>query len=560
VATTEDFQTQGWRCFEQGAWPQAEDLFRQALNVDPRNAQLHYSLGLALEKQGRLQEASGCFQQALLCRPDYPEAYQALGACFQRAVAAPQPAAPAPAPPVSPKPAMTAAVYNDLGVPVLDEGRVEEALHYFMKALDLDPNFPPAHNNAAAVHLAQGKLDEAAAHFEHALRFRPDDAQMHCNVSQAYFRLGRSDDALASCHEALRLNPLLAEAYVNRGSALEAKGQFEDVLASFDEALRLKPNLAEAHFSRALTLLLLERFEEGWAEYEWRWGCPTIVPPPLPYPAPVWDGSPLEGRTLLLRAEQGLGDTLHFLRFVPLVARRGGKVVLHVQPPLLRLVQRCTRMDSVIDCGDASFHVHALLMSLPRLLNLSREGLAESVPYLQADPALVESWRNELSGLPGLKVGICWRGNPTQKFDRLRSIPLSQFAALAKVEGVHWISLQKGLGTEQLPEVADRFSVMDLSGRLDDFTDTAAVVKNLDLVITADTAVAHLTGALGVPVWIALPFIPDWRWRLKRDDTNWYPTARLFRQRTPGDWPEVFARIASELARLKDQRSHAGNQ
>jgi hypothetical protein len=278
----------------------------------------------------------------------------------------------------------------------------------------------------------------------------------------------------------------------------------------------------------------------------------------------VWDGSPLEGRTLLLRPEQGLGDTLHFLRYVPLIARGGGKVLLQVQPPLLRLVQRCTRLDNVIDHGDATFHVQALLMSLPRLLNLPRECLTESVPYMEADPALVEFWRNELSDLTGLKVGICWRGNPTQKSDRMRSIPLAEFAVLAKVEGVHWISLQKGLGTKQVRDVVDRFSVIDLGGRLDEeagpFMDTAALMKNLDLVISADTAAAHLAGAMGVPVWIALPFIPDWRWRLGREDTPWYPTARLFRQRTPGDWPEVFARIASELARFKDQRSHAANQ
>ena len=292
------------------------------------------------------------------------------------------------------------------------------------------------------------------------------------------------------------------------------------------------------------------RFEQGWAGYEWRWKCKEFGSLP-PFQPPLWDGSFLDGRTILVHAEQGLGDTLQFIRYVPSLHQRGGRVILMCQPPLVRLLTRSPGIERLLAHGDPvpEFDVHTPLLSLPRLLGTTLESVPADVPYLEAEPQLVEAWRHRLGSYPGFKVGIVWQGNPKFRLDRLRSIPLAQFAPLARVPGVHQFSLQKGPGAEQLAAVTDRFPVTDLGRRLDDFMDTAAVLKNLDLVISVDTAIAHLAGALGIPVWVALPFAPDWRWLMGREDSPWYPTMRLFRQTRPGQWEDVFHHIAEALQR-----------
>ena len=292
------------------------------------------------------------------------------------------------------------------------------------------------------------------------------------------------------------------------------------------------------------------RFEQGWPGYEWRWKCKEFGSLP-PFHPPLWDGSPLDGRTILVHAEQGLGDTLQFIRYAPLVHQRGGRVILVCQPPLIGLLTRSPGVERLVAQGEAlpDYDVHVPLMSLPGLLGTTLESVPADVPYLDAEPQLVEAWRHRLGSYPGFKVGIVWQGNPKFRLDRRRSIPLAQFAPLARVPGVHLFSLQKGPGAEQLAAVTDRFPVTDLGRRLDDFMDTAAVLKNLDLVISVDTAIAHLAGALGIPVWVALPFVPDWRWLMDREDSPWYPTMRLFRQARPGQWEDVFQRIAEALQR-----------
>ena len=292
------------------------------------------------------------------------------------------------------------------------------------------------------------------------------------------------------------------------------------------------------------------RFEQGWPGYEWRWKCKEFGSLP-PFQPPLWDGSSLDGRTILVHAEQGLGDTLQFIRYVPSLHQRGGRVILMCQPPLVRLLTRSPGIERLLAHGDPvpEFDVHTPLLSLPRLLGTTLESVPADVPYLEAEPQLVEAWRHRLGSYPGFKVGIVWQGNPKFRLDRLRSIPLAQFAPLARVPGVHLFSLQKGPGAEQLAAVTDRFPVTDLGRRLDDFMDTAAVLKNLDLVISVDTAIAHLAGALGIPVWVALPFAPDWRWLMGREDSPWYPTMRLFRQTRPGQWEDVFHHIAEALQR-----------
>ncbi len=299
--------------------------------------------------------------------------------------------------------------------------------------------------------------------------------------------------------------------------------------------------------------------ERGWVEYEWRWRGDSY--PARPFRQPAWDGSPLQGRTILLHAEMGLGDTLHFIRYAPLVQRRGGRVLVECQPPLLRLLGRCPGIDGLFPRGAAlpAFDVHAGLMSLPRLFGTTLANVPAEVPYLFAEPDRVQQWGRELGQEPGFRIGIVWEGSRSNPYRRFRDFPPTCFEPLARLEGVRLLSLQKGAGEEALREIAGRFSVTDLGPRLDRdtgaFVDTAAVLMNLDLVIACDSAMGHLAGALGVPVWLALGHPPEWRWLLQGESTPWYPTMRLFRQDASRDWAPVFQRMAAEVeASLRTRR------
>ena len=467
-----------------------------------------------LAKQDKLDEAMASYQQALRLKPNYPEAHSNLGNALQ------------------------------------EQGRLDEAVASCQQALRLKPDSAEAHHNLGLVLAKQDKLDEAVASFQQTLRLKPDYPDAHNNLGIVLEKQDKLDEAMASYQQALRLKPDYPEAHNNLGIVLEKQGRLDEAVACYQQALRLKPDYPEAHWNRSLAWLLMGRFEQGWPGYEWRWKCKEFGSLP-PFHPPLWDGSPLDGRTILVHAEQGLGDTLQFIRYAPLVHQRGGRVILVCQPPLIGLLTRSPGVERLVAQGEAlpEYDVHVPLMSLPGLLGTTLESVPADVPYLDAEPQLVEAWRHRLGSYPGFKVGIVWQGNPKFRLDRLRSIPLAQFAPLARVPGVHLFSLQKGPGAEQLAAVTDRFPVTDLGRRLDDFMDTAAVLKNLDLVISVDTAIAHLAGALGIPVWVALPFAPDWRWLMDREDSPWYPTMRLFRQTRPGQWEDVFQRIAEALQR-----------
>jgi hypothetical protein len=368
--------------------------------------------------------------------------------------------------------------------------------------------------------------------------------------------MGKLAEAEACLLRGIQLHRSLAEAHSSLGITLMSQGRHEEAVAALLQAVRLKPDFADAHKNLAMAWLQQGTYEKGWREYEWRWRCKKEFVPPT-YPQPRWDGAPLEGRTILLYAEQGLGDTLQFIRYAPLVQRRGGRVVVQCQGPLVTLLSRCAGIDQVVARGSVmpSFDVHAALLSLPGLFGTTLATVPAEIPYLSADEELVQRWRGELNALDGLKVGICWQGSPGYASDRDRSARLAHFEPLAHVSGVRLLSLQKGPGTEQLPEALGRFPIIDLGTRLDEtsgaFMDTAAVMRSLDLVVSVDTSLGHLAGALGVPVWIAQAFTPDWRWQWGRVDTPWYPTMRFFRQAQWGQWEPVFARMADALrARL----------
>jgi Tfp pilus assembly protein PilF len=556
VSGVEAAFAQAWQQHQAGNLRQAEQLYQQILRQAPGHADAHHMLGVLAYQAGRLGEAEARYRECLRLRPDHADAQNNLGLLLVNQ-GKPGEAAAHLQQALRLRPDFPEA-HNNLGIALLNQGKPAEAVGFFRQALRLQPDFPQAYNNLGNAFKEQRQFDQAEANYREALRLRPGFAEVHNNLGFLFVNQGKLGEAVASFREMARLQPGSPEAYNSLGNALQAQGQLEEAEASYREALRLRPDFVEAHFSRALGLLQSGDYARGWPEYEWRWRRPRT--PPRPFQQPRWDGGPLGGRTILLYCEQGLGDAIQFVRYAPLVKDRGGAVVLECPGALIPLLSTCPGIDRPVARGQPlpDFDVQVPLLSLPGLLGTTLQTVPAQVPYLFAEEKRVERWRRVLGPPPGLKVGIIWQGNPQHPADYVRSIPLAQFAPLAGVEGVRLVSLQKGPGVEQLRELAGRFPVTELSEELDAeggaFLDTAALMKSVDLVVTSDTAAAHLAGALGVPVWVALSRMADWRWLREREDSPWYPTMRLFRQSRLGDWAPVFEAMAGELRRLAQAR------
>lgn len=472
--------------------------------------------GNAFYLQGRYEEAAECYRAALRSAPDD---FDAL---------------------------------NNLGAALADLGRLGEAVACYEQAIRIKPALPEAHYNLGNLFRLAGQAEHAVACYARALRLRPEFAEGHNNLGIVLRRLGRFSEAMTSLRRALELRPGYPAALVNLGLALADTGRFAEALIHYEEVLARDPAHADAHHNRALAWLTLGEWERGWPEYHWRWRTAEFRQPP--YPQPVWDGSPLAGRTILLYTEQGSGDILQSVRFASAVKARGGTVVLAAPERLHPLLATAPGVDRLVPRDDPqpAGDVQHALMSLPARLGTTVNTTPAEVPYLHADPARRERWGAELRAIEGLKVGIAWRGSPNMlPYDLRRSIPLEQFEPLARVDGVRLVSLQVGAGAEELGSLGGRFPVLDLAARFDEsagaFLDTAAVIEHLDLVVTCDTAIAHLAGTLGVPTWVALPSVPDWRWLLDGETTPWYPTVRLFRQPGADAWLDVFARMTAAL-------------
>lgn len=503
-------------CQELGQAERAIAYFERGLRLNPDSLELHNNLGTALQDFGRLDEAIACFRKALALRPDAVDILANLAGALHQ------------------------------------QGQSEAAQATYERALALDSNRIESHIGLGAVLVDRGLAEEALHRYEQALPLAHDHPALHSNLGVALVELGRPQEAIAHYRRALAAQPDRAETHNNLGIALERLGQYPEALDCYGRALALRPDYAEAHFNRAHALLITGDLDEGWREYEWRFAVARYA---RNFDRPLWEGEPLEGKTILVHAEQGFGDTLQFVRYIPAIAAAGGRAVLEVPRALVRITRSVVGLSEILVSGDSlpEFDCHCPLLSLPRIFRTTVATIPNQVPYLAAEPDLIRFWRERIPKT-GLRVGIAWQGNPQTRMDKARSIPLREFAAIAAVPGVCLVSLQKNDGLDQLGSMPadmriDTFGP-EFDAGPDAFLDTAAVMMSLDLVIACDTSVAHLAGALGRPVWVILANNPDWRWLVGRHDSPWYPTARLFRQHKPGDWIGVISEAAAALAQL----------
>lgn len=430
-----------------------------------------------------------------------------------------------------------------LGMSLAEAGRIRQAAFQFAKALAVAPGFLDARLALGYCLHAMARFEEALVQYDHLLTANPRHMAAWNNRGTTLLELGRFEAAAVCFLRALELAPGLHDARIALATCYQALGRVAEALAACDTVLAAAPEHAEAHWNRSLLLLLNGTYAEGWCEYEWRWRKRNFTSPLREFPQPRWKGEPLAGRTILIYAEQGFGDTLQFCRYLPMVEALGAQVVFECHPPLAELMKSLKSGIDVIPMGHQlpRFDLQAPLMSLPLVFGTTIETVPAGTPYLSPPADRLPLWSNRVREGGAMRVGLCWAGKSYP--DPRRSCPVEQLAQLEHLGGIAWHSLQTGWqGAMPLP-------MTDLTPHLRDFADTAALIAQLDLVITVDTAVAHLAGALGRPTWVMLPHAPDWRWMLEREDSPWYPSMRLFRLKQPGAWRGVITMIGSLLER-----------
>jgi tetratricopeptide (TPR) repeat protein len=536
---------------QQGRLREAEKIFARILKAIPDQFDALHLLGTIKAQTGHAGEAHRLITAALRINPGAPDAWANLG-LVQHALKRDDDAVQSFHKALTLRPA-DADLHVQLGNVLLTLARLDDALAAFEKALALAPRQAEATLGRG---IALGRLDrhrEAIAAFDAALALAPNHPLVHYNRGLSLFNLGRYDEAIASYDRTLATTPDHVGALNNRGLALQALNRHGDAVASYDKAVDIQKDYADAHFNAALALLTLGDFQRGFEKYEFRWQRTGMPASRRGQGRPLWLGEyPLQGRTILLHAEQGLGDTIQFARYIPLLARMGAKVVLEVQAELRPLLAQMEGVHAVVARGEPvpTFDVHCPLGSLPRALKTEPTTIPAEIPYLASDATRIAIWQSRLPQDAGPRVAVAWAGNAKHANDRNRSVPFADLASLWSTPGTQFISIQRELRSDDAERLAREPRVTQVGQYLDDFADTAAVAALADLVITVDTSVAHLAGALGRPVWILLPYSPDWRWGVTGETSRWYPTARLFRQPAPGRWDSVIEAVGAELAQL----------
>jgi tetratricopeptide (TPR) repeat protein len=529
--------------------PEAVELLKRAIASNPRDAAVHSHLGNVFRGLNRPAEALQSYDRALALEPGYAEAHYSRGNAlgdlkrpaealesYERALA------------LMPD---LAEAHNNRGIALNALNRGAEALQSYERALVLKPDYAEAYNNRGIALFELKRPADALESHDRALALKPDYAQAHYGRGVALSALSRLGEALESYERALALEPGHAEALNDRGIALFELRRHAEAIDSYERALALKPDYASAHWNLALCRLLLGHFALGWQDYEWRLKAGQQADQGRKFVQPLWLGAQtLEGKTILLHSEQGLGDTLQFCRYVREVAALGAKVLLEVQPPLGQLLADLDGAAQVLTEGSPlpAFDYQCPLPSLPLAFKTDLHNIPSRTPYIRSDAARVATWQKRLGIRTKPRVGLVWSGSAAHSNDRNRSIALAEI--LPPVSSwAEWISLQKDVRESDAALLASRADVRHLGSELEDFADTAALVELMDLVVTVDTSVAHLAGAMGKAVWILLPFNPDWRWLLDREDSVWYPAARLFRQPAIGDWASAIRCFREELER-----------
>jgi tetratricopeptide (TPR) repeat protein len=522
--------------------------FDQALAARPDYAEAHYNRGNALFALGRYSEALASYDQALQLRPNLAEVHCSRGTVLH-ALDRPDDALAAYNRALALRPDYADA-YNNRGIVLHALKRFDEALANYDRAHELQPRYADAFLNRGATLCELRRFDESLESCDRALVLSPDCAETHYNRGNALKGLCRFEEAAASYERALVLRPYYPEALNNCGVTLHQLKRFNEALSQYQRAQSLLPDSSDAHYNESLCRLLIGDFESGWQKYEWRWRTAQMESDRRAFDQPLWLGaSDIAGKTILLHSEQGFGDTIQFCRYVPLVATRGARVILEVQDPLRELAATLAAPVEVVSRGHPlpDFDLHCPLLSLPLAFSTRLATIPSATPYLSADPQAVVDWGRRL-GSPGrCGIGLAWSGRPAHTNDHNRSIPLKSMLPLLNGIDATFVSLQRDLRPADADLLRERSDVLHFGNDLKNFSDTAALIANLDLIIAVDTSVAHLAGALAKPVWLLLPYIPDWRWLLDRDDTPWYPTVRLFRQDETRRWEPVVTRVQACL-------------
>ena len=536
----------GSESVQEVAMPETGDTEPQTPKPAPVELQAKLNHGTALHRQGKLADAERCYLEVLQRQPNQFGALHLLGVIArqtrrtERAVELIKRAIG-----LNPK---VAEAHNNLGNALMDLKRPAEALASYDKAIALKPHIAESHYNRGNALMDLQRPEEAIASCDKAIALKPNYAVAHNNRGNALMDLQRPAEALASYERAIALKSDFAGAYSNRGSALRDLKRPAEALVSYDKAIALNPDYAEAHWNQSLCLLLMGHFEQGWHQFEWRKKLnePMAV---RSYPLPVWlGGENIAGKTLFIYWEQGFGDTIQFCRYAKLVEARGAKVVMSVQQPLCGLLKQISPTIQILRPNEEprDFDYHCPLLSLPLALGTRLETIPAEQQYIKSDEELRSVWSARLPPKTKPRIGVVWSGNPINKRDHYRSMELQQFLTIFSPDA-DWICLQKEIREKDFVLLRQFGRIGFFGDDLRDFSDTAALLDLMDLVITIDTSVAHLAGALGKPVWILLPYDPDWRWLLDRNDSPWYPSARLFRQQQIGNWATVTEQVKNEL-------------
>lgn len=561
--------------------------YKKAVELQPDNAEAHYNLASAFREKELYTEAIKYYKKALEIKPDFIDAYNNLGLALiknnetEKAIKYYKKA-------LEIKPDFIDA-YNNLGVALDENGETEEAVFYFKKTLEFDkshiealnnlgkalfdmaefeqsiecyrklleikPDYAEAHNNFGVVLNEIDYTDEAVKYFKKALEIKPDYLEVYLNLGKAFYNKGDVKESLKCYEKALEIKPDYAEAYNNLGTLLKENNEPEEAVKYYQKALEIKPAYADAMFGMSVMYLITGDFEKGWEYYEYRFQMSNKQRTKVPaFPMPKWNGSSLENKAIYVYYEQGLGDTLHFARYLPVLADMGAKVIFKPHAGLEELLRNSSLKAEIINNSNPDniikFDEHIPLLSIPRVLKANFDNIPAKTGYLKANPVKIAYYKEKYFNNNFFKVGIFWQGRKQHKNDRNRSTLLKYFYKLSQLENIKIYSFQKGYGVEQLDNLPDDIKIVNLGETFNDFSDTAAAMENLDLFITIDTSVAHLAAALGKKTWILLPFVAEWRWLTDKDESYWYESAKLFRQKEPGNWEELFERVIKNIKNM----------